>query len=299
MVWGVGLAFHLLRISLSDLKVSGKWRGFARHAGSYFIIMSMLAFINWFSGSDNPWFLWPAMGWGAALAIHLWGIASFGGGSQHEKKAGRRARRRAGRKMARERRRRHWPSPAPQPIQTEFASASVQAHLAKAQTYKEQIEALIKSTSDRHTRARLHALAVQVSEWTEAIEALAKRVDRFERNTIIRQDLETVPQAIKKLEADLAAETDEATRTELERTLTNRKNQLAALEHLKNMMKRAEIKIESTLSALGTIYSQILTSQSTNHVADYGRLSADVDEEVRTQQDQLEALEEVKLGNVL
>jgi hypothetical protein len=61
-------------------------------------------------------------------------------------------------------------------------------------------------------------------------------------------------------------------------------------------MKRAEIKIESTLSALGTIYSQLLIGQSTNQVADYGRLSSDVDEEVRTLQDHLEALEEVKLG---
>lgn len=74
-------------------------------------------------------------------------------------------------------------------------------------------------------------------------------------------------------------------------------NGVVLLEHLQNMMKRAEIKIESTLSALGTIYSQILAGQSTDHVADYGRLSAEVDEEVRTLQDHLEALEEVKLGN--
>ena len=54
-------------------------------------------------------------------------------------------------------------------------------------------------------------------------------------------------------------------------------------------MERAEMQIESTVSMLGTIYSQILTGQSTSHVADYGHLSADVDEEVRV-------LQEVKLG---
>ena len=63
-------------------------------------------------------------------------------------------------------------------------------------------------------------------------------------------------------------------------------------------MKRAEIKIENTISALGTIYSQILTSKSTDYVADYGRLSEKVDEEVHTLQDHLEALEEVKLGKL-
>jgi len=105
-----------------------------------------------------------------------------------------------------------------------------------------------------------------------------------------------VPKSIKKLEAQLAQETDGATRAELERTLASRKNQLVALQQLQNMMKRAELKIESTLSSLGTIYPQLLTSQSTNHVADYSRLSEEVDEEVRTLQDHLEALEEVKLG---
>jgi uncharacterized protein YoxC len=54
--------------------------------------------------------------------------------------------------------------------------------------------------------------------------------------------------------------------------------------------------MESTLASMGTIYSQLLTSQSADHVADYSRLSEDVNEEVRTLQDQLEALEEVKLG---
>jgi hypothetical protein len=64
------------------------------------------------------------------------------------------------------------------------------------------------------------------------------------------------------------------------------------------MMKRAEIQIESTLSSLGTIYSQLLTGQSTDHVADYSRLSSEVDEEVRLLQDRLEALEEVKLSRM-
>ena len=115
---------------------------------------------------------------------------------------------------------------------------------------------------------------------------------------MIHQDLESIPQSIENLEAQLANASDETTRIELEGTLVNRKNQLAALERLQNTINRAEIKIESILSALGTIYSQVLIAQSTNHVADYSHLSAEVDEEVRMLQDHLEALEEVKLANV-
>jgi len=179
-----------------------------------------------------------------------------------------------------------------------LGSPTMQIHLDKARNYKEQIDNLIKSTSDQKARARLQDLAAQVSEWVKAIEDLTKRADSFHQNTLIHQDLESVPKSIEELEARLANESNETTRIELERTLTNRKNQLAALKRLQDTINRAEIKTESTLSALGTIYSQILTAQSTDQVADYSRLSAEVDEEVLILQDHLEALEEVKLGSM-
>ncbi len=186
------------------------------------------------------------------------------------------------------------------PPETEerLGSPTMQIHLNKARNYKEQIDNLIKSTSDQKARTRLQDLAAQVSEWVKTIEDLAKRAHSFHQNTLIHQDLESVPKAIEELEARLANENNESTRIELERTLTNRKNQLAALKRLQDTINRAEIKTESTLSALGTIYSQILTTQSTDQVADYSRLSAEVDEEVLILQDPLEALEEVKLGSV-
>jgi hypothetical protein len=170
--------------------------------------------------------------------------------------------------------------------------------LDKALAYHAQIDNLIKATRDASARTRLQDLAGQVDEWVEAIEDLVRRIDDIQQNNLIRQDLEAVPQAIANLEMRLAQESDPDIQAQLERTLSNRKNQLASLERLQTMMKRAEIQIESTLSSLGTIYSQLLTGQSTDHVADYSRLSSEVDEEVRLLQDRLEALEEVKLSRM-
>ncbi len=190
------------------------------------------------------------------------------------------------------------PRPAQQPTaQKGPANVLIQGHLSKAQAYKEQIDQLIAATGDPHRRAQLEALSAQVSEWVQAIEKMARRIDTFQQNTLIHHDLETVPQAIESLEAQLASETDDALRIELQRTLATRQSQMAMLKRLNNTMRRAEMKMESTLAALGTIYSQVLTSQSTDHVADYSRLSSEVNEEVRTLQDHLEALEEVKLGS--
>ena len=176
------------------------------------------------------------------------------------------------------------------------SEAQLKAYLDQALSYKTQIDSAIKATSGRADRIHLQQLTTQINTWTRAIQELVQRLNTLRQDDIIRRDIKEVPAAIADLEKRLAQERDGAIRAQLERTLANRHKQLASLETLQNTMKRAEIQIESTLSLLGTIYSQILTGQSTSHVADYSRLAVDINEEVRLLQDQLEALREVKLG---
>jgi len=170
------------------------------------------------------------------------------------------------------------------------------AYLEQALDYKRKIEQAASNTSNSTSRSNLEQLLAQVDVLVDAIEALVERISSLRRDEVIRRDFQNVPRAIKDLENRLATETDPALRAQLERTLRNRRVQLESLEALQSMIKRAEIQIESTLSQLGTIYSQLLTGQSTSQVADYSRLTTDVDEEVRLLQDNLEALREVKLG---
>ncbi len=172
----------------------------------------------------------------------------------------------------------------------------LKAYLDQALAYQAQIDSLIRSSQARRDSAALASLAGQVQQWTEAIQDLVRRISSLQQDPLIRQDKKAVPAAIAELEARLNRETEPSIRSQLERTLANRRKQLASLQGLQTIITRAEIQIESTLSMLGTIYSQLLTGQSTSHVADYSRLSAEVDEEVRLLQDQLEALREVKLG---
>jgi hypothetical protein len=167
-------------------------------------------------------------------------------------------------------------------------------YLDQAQVYKAQINQVLKATSNKNDAARQQQLTVQINVWVEAIQDLGQRIDSLRQDHLIGQDMAVVPKAIENLATQLADEADAVTRLQLERALINRQHQLASLESLQSTIKQAEIQIENTLSLLGTIYSQVLTSQSTNHLADYGRLSAEVDEEVNRLQDQLEALQEVK-----
>ena len=262
-----------------------RWHNFFKHLSSYVIVIGMLAVINFITDSSYWWFLWPALGWGVGLAFDLQRIL-FAAADENSKEV-EAIRETPPAKVSRESR------PA---ATTTLTSQPLQAHVVKARAYQAQIDQLLKSTTGADARARLETLANHVTEWTQAIDALARRVDNFQHDKLIRQDMETVPKSIAALKRRLSAEADPATQSELQRTLSSRQQQLGSLEQLQNSMARAELKIESTMSTLGTLYSQILTGQSTSHVADYSRLAAEADEEARALQDYLEALEEVKMG---
>jgi hypothetical protein len=172
------------------------------------------------------------------------------------------------------------------------------AYLEQARDYQVKIERLINATTNVGNQLHRERLAQQVEDWIRTIEALVQRVGSMREDHVIRRDLQAVPQALKDLETRLATETDPTVRRQLERTLANRQKQQEALQELQTAVKRAEIQVESTLSQLGTIYSQLLTGQSTSDTAVYNRLSTEIDEEMGQLQDRLEALREVKLeGN--
>jgi len=171
----------------------------------------------------------------------------------------------------------------------------LQAYLRQALAYQTQIDGVIKKSARQTERLHQERLAQQVETWTQAITDLVQRLSSLQQDDLIRRDWQQVPRAIADLEKRVAATSDPGLRAQLERTLVHRRQQLVSLHELKSMMERAEAQIESTLSLLGTIYSQILTGQSTSQVANYERLAEDVDEEVRLLQDHLEALREVRL----
>jgi hypothetical protein len=171
---------------------------------------------------------------------------------------------------------------------------SVQDQLAQAKRYKQQVESLLKANPSKS--ALMADVSSQINDWMKTVETMATRITDFKRNPVIQNDLKTVPDAIQKLEGQVASEVDVRVKARLEQTLQTRRNQLTTLEKLQSSMRQAEVQLESTVASLGTIYSQVLTAQSTNQVADYGHLATEVTEQVHQLQDQIEALEEVKLG---
>jgi serine/threonine protein kinase len=306
IAWGIGLMFHLRNVLFGATlaRMSEHWRSFANHFSAYAIVIGALSLINLVASPDSMWFQWPAMGWGIGLGIHFWfTLLGKTMGDKSSYKAHRNARKNRRKKWLRSQ---HLgaqagsnidfgPTTAPPSSKPAF-NVTLQEHIDKARAYRHQIDQLAKSNANPQIQNNVKEMADQVEQWTQAVEQLAQRINRFQQNDLIQHDLDTVPQAIKILEAKLATEQDPATRAEIERALSSRRNQWHTLKSLQNTMVRAEIKIENTLSLLGTLYPQILSSQSTNQVSDYSRITGEVSEEVRVLKDHLDALEEVKLG---
>ena len=45
--------------------------GFGRHLAGYFAAMVALVVVNMTTTPENPWFVWPMVGYGGGLAVHV------------------------------------------------------------------------------------------------------------------------------------------------------------------------------------------------------------------------------------
>jgi hypothetical protein len=273
--------------------MSDKFRTFLRRVSPLIAVQAFLLGINLVtsigSGSFYPWALYPIMAMGIPQFIIFTQTML---GDDHKS----RTRQETIAQTAQQQTIR-----TTQTTQTQSAAPidpSLAEHVAQVRAYKQEIERIAKTaTPNTMNSTRLNELAEQFGQWTKQVELMAERVTNLRRNPLIMQDLTAVPVAIKKLETNLATEQDSRVRDQVERTLAARRSQLEALRKLENTKRHAETQLELTVASLGTIYSQALAGQSTNQIADYSHLAREVNEQVSDLRDQLDALEEVRLGN--
>lgn len=173
----------------------------------------------------------------------------------------------------------------------------LRGHMEQAQAYERGILDLMRNAPTEFNRSRMEELTRYIDHWEQSLQALVKRVDQFQNNQLLQHDLKTVPKAIKRLETQLDEDPSPRIEGELQRTLANRQQQLASLTDLSETMQWAEIKIENTVSMLGTLYSQATMSQSQGQMGNYQRLLADLEEESLSLNDYVSTLNEIKFGD--
>jgi hypothetical protein len=145
-------------------------------------------------------------------------------------------------------------------------------------------------------RTRQRHLISGINDWIAHMYSLANRIDYFENNDLAARDLQQVPRKIEVVKRRIKTETDAGTRHDLQQQLKLLQRQLVSLEASASIIKRAEIQLESTLSALGTVYAQmsLLGTKDTNSIRGQ-RLGIEIKDEIDKLQDTIDAMDEVHL----
>ena len=146
-----------------------------------------------------------------------------------------------------------------------ISDSNLKIRIAQAMAYRERIDQSADKFTDRASRGRVEDVANQIEEWVRRIYTLALRLDTYKKDNIIHKDIQTVPDAIRDLRKRMAAETDLDVQREIQDTLSRRETQLNNLKKLDNTMDRADLQLENTLTALGTVYSQVLLHPRSRH----------------------------------
>ncbi len=145
-------------------------------------------------------------------------------------------------------------------------------------------------------RARQRTLISGINDWIAHMYNLATRIDHFENNDLAARDRRVVPRKIAKVKQEITTVRDDRTRQVLHDQLKMLQQQLISLEAGASTIKRAEIQLDSTLSALGTVYAQMsLLGTKDANSARGQRLGIEIQDEIAKLQDTIDAMDEVQL----
>ncbi|UCC85731.1 MAG: hypothetical protein JSV81_12800 [Anaerolineales bacterium] len=176
----------------------------------------------------------------------------------------------------------------------QLQSLKLRGQLDKALEYQGLIARTVRLTRKGVLQDRLARATMSVGDWIEAIYRLASRLDAYERNQVIKQDLRSVPMAIENFKKRLSDEDDLTVQATLRNTIADKQRQWEHLSHLQNTMEKAEYQLESTLAALGTVYAQLQTIDLRGAEKGHAdRLREEIDEQVSQLQDLSQAMDEV------
>lgn len=169
------------------------------------------------------------------------------------------------------------------------------AVVERALAYRDQLNQEVSSRRETLLRDRLSEQIRQIDTWIAGIYTLTVRMESLGNDELLKQDFATAPTELQRLTARLRAAVDPDTQERLRSAIAARQTQVANLNDLRSLMERAGLQLENTLGALGAVYAQVrlLTAQDMDS-ARARQLQTDIAEQVRSIQDVVDSLEEVR-----
>jgi uncharacterized protein YoxC len=166
--------------------------------------------------------------------------------------------------------------------------------LQKALEYKRNIDSFVAAQQGA-MRVALEDTSGEIEEWIALIHRLGRSIDQFEANTIIRRDRQTARTELSSLERRIEIENDPSVKAELQRAIDIRRDLLTDLQKVESIVKRTEIKMETTVAQLSTIYTKLqLIDAKELDSSRAKRLQEEIHDEVASLNDIVEAIDDVR-----
>ena len=167
----------------------------------------------------------------------------------------------------------------------------------EAMNYHDNVQELVASLNiSGAMRSALTATLTDISNWVRYMHDLALKIDSFEANELIKQDLLRLPGQIREVEHQLAEEEDDSLRRDLEARRERLHLQHENLQETERVARRAKIMLQNTRVSLATIYAQMARLGTLKSIdgSRAHRLREEIREEVHALNDVLLTLDEVR-----
>jgi hypothetical protein len=170
----------------------------------------------------------------------------------------------------------------------------LKAQVNKALEYRDRIDGAIARSREGVLRDHLQDVSGGITNWMENVFLLVRRLDAYQGDQTIHRDRQSVEPEIESLKKRLASEDDDSVKRQISQAIAQKQIQRDNLNKLQNVMEKAEFQLESTITAMGTVYSQMMILGSRDLSAGRAqRLQQDIDDQVRALQDVVHTLDEV------
>ncbi len=171
---------------------------------------------------------------------------------------------------------------------------ALRQRVEKALDYRDRIDELIAKSQAGVMRDHMADVSRGITDWMQNVFRLALRLDAYMADETLRHDLQSVDPSIDSLKKRLALEDDDTVKRQISQTIAQKQIQRDNLHKLQNVMERAQFQLESTITAMGTVYSQMLILGARDVASGRAqRLQQDIDDQVQALQDVVHTMDEV------
>jgi hypothetical protein len=176
----------------------------------------------------------------------------------------------------------------------EIKNRALRERVEKALEYRDRIDEVIARSKAGIMRDHMTDESRSITAWMEQVFRIARGLDEYMANTTLHQDMKDVEPDVEKLKKRLALEDDDAVKRQISQTIAQKQIQRDNLHKLRNVMENSQFQLEGTLTAMGTVYSQMMLLGSRDIASGRAqRLQRDIDDQVQALQDVIQTMDEV------